>query len=337
MRGLLLKVLALVLVTATLAGVLVVIFYNLQYQPQHTYSALFTDVSGLTTGDDVRAAGVTVGRVSGVTLQPDDQALVTFTAADYVPMTQNTTLTVRYQDLIGDRYLEIDQPAAPSPALAQGAVIPASRTQPALSLDALFNGFQPLFQGLQPAQVNELSAELLSVMQGEGGTIDGLLASVGSLTSSVADRDQLIGDVITNLNAVLGTVATHDTKLSDFVVQLQRLVSGLAADRVAIGNSFGDIASVSGTLAGLLQNARPDISGTVAQAGRLAATLNSHAGELATDLQVIPQEDERIGRQGLYGSFFNFYICSVQLRFTGPTGQAVTTPVLASEEKRCQS
>jgi phospholipid/cholesterol/gamma-HCH transport system substrate-binding protein len=337
MRGLLVKVGALLLVTVLLAGALVVVFNNIQYQAQRTYRALFTNVSALTGGDDVRAAGVVVGRVNSVTLQPDNQALVTFTAATDVEMTQATTLTVRYADLLGNRFLEIDQPQAQAPALEASAVIPASRTQPALSLDALFNGFQPLFQGLQPAQVNELSAELISVMQGEGGTIDTLLSAIGSLTSTVADRNTLIGDVISNLNAVLGTVASHDSQLSDFVVQLQQLISGLAADRQTIGNSVGDIANVSGTLAGLLQNARPDISGTVAQVGRLATTLNSHSAQIAGDLQTIPQEDERIGRQGLYGSFFNFYLCSVTIRVTGPDGQPETLPTINSEASRCQS
>jgi phospholipid/cholesterol/gamma-HCH transport system substrate-binding protein len=120
-------------------------------------------------------------------------------------------------------------------------------------------------------------------------------------------------------------------------VRLQQLVSGLAADRTTIGNSFGDIANVSGNLAGLLSNARPDVSAVVAKTGKLATTMNAHSAEIYQDLQIIPQEDERIGRQGLYGSFFNFYLCSVTVRVTGPTGQVLSTPTLTSEEKRCQS
>ena len=152
MRGLLLKVLALVCATLALAAVLVAVFGNEQIQPEHTYRALFTNVSGLVTGDDVRASGVIVGRVQGVAIQPGtgNQVLVTFTAADEIPLTQDTTLTVRYADVIGNRYLEIGRPAAPSPALPANAVIPASQTHPALSLDALFNGFQPLFRDWSP-------------------------------------------------------------------------------------------------------------------------------------------------------------------------------------------
>lgn len=337
MRALLIKVLALVLVTAMMGAVLVVIFDNLQYQPQHTYRALFTDVSGLAAGADVQAAGVVVGRVDSLTLQPGNEVLVTFTASDAVPVTRATTLVVRYKDIVGNRYLEINQPTGPSAPLPASMVIPAAHTQPALSLDALFNGFQPLFQGLQPAQINQLSAELITVLQGEGGTIDSLLASIGSLTSTLANRDEVIGQVIDNLNSVLGTVSQHDNQLSALVVQLQQLISGLAADRGPIGDSFGRIADVAGTLAGLLNAARPDISGTVYQVNRLASLLNANAGKINSQLNAFPGYYQLLNREGLYGSFFNFYLCGVQVRFTGPTGAAVSTPFLDSEVQRCRS
>jgi phospholipid/cholesterol/gamma-HCH transport system substrate-binding protein len=334
MRGLLTKVIALVAVTAALAGMLVVVFDNVQIQPDHTYKALFTNVSGLAGSDDVDAAGVVVGRVESLALQKDNQVLVTFTTNTTVPMTKATTLTVRYKDVLGNRYLEINQPTVSASALTSADTIPTSQTQPALSLDALFNGFQPLFQGLQPEQINELSVELVDVLQGEGGTVDSLLTSIGSLTSSLADRDKLIDEVIDNLNTVLGAVSQHDTELNSLIVKLQQLISGLAADRNTIGNSFGDIANVSGTLAGLLQNDRPDIKGTINQADRLAAGLNQNSGTLQQQLTTIPEAYQAMSRQGLYGSFFNFYLCGIGIRVS----DSDTNPIMiTSEAQRCKS
>ncbi|MCL2581185.1 MAG: MCE family protein [Streptosporangiales bacterium] len=339
MRPLLFKVGAVMTACLALAALLVAVFDNLQVQPDHTYRARFADASGLADGDTVRVAGVTVGRVSSLTMvQPGNQVLVTFTASNAVQLTRDTTLAVRYADVLGNRFLEIDRPVAPAPRLAADTVIPASRTQPALSLDALFNGFQPLFAGLQPAQVNELTTELIRVLQGEGGTIDGLLESIGSLTSTIANRDQLIGQVIGNLNAVLGTVSARDAQLSDFISQLKRLISGLSADRYTIGNSITVIAGATGTIGGLLAQARPGVSGTVTQAGRLSALLNRNSGTINTDLgQVIPKADALMARQGLYGSFFNFYMCAVTIRLSGPSGQPADTPQVTSEAKRCHS
>jgi phospholipid/cholesterol/gamma-HCH transport system substrate-binding protein len=335
MRSLLIKVIAMVVVTVVMGGLLVVEFDNVQFQSQHTYRALFTNVSGLQTGSYVKAAGVDVGRVNALQLQKDNQILVTFTANNTVPVTKDSTLTVRYQDMLGNRYLEINKPTGQAPALTSSQTLPASQTQPALSLDALFNGFQPLFQGLQPAQINQLSAELVSVLQGEGGTIDTLLGTIGSLTNTLANRDQLIDQVIDNLNSVLGAVSQHDTQLDQLVVNLQHLITGLAADRNTIGNSFGDIADVSGTLADLLENARPDISGTVTKVGKLSTELNQDSAIINKQFVDIPEAYQVMSRQGLYGSFFNFYLCGMQVRLSGVNGP-ISTPMMNSEVQRCQ-
>lgn len=338
MRGLLLKVGATVAVCLALGGILAVVFGNVQIQSAHSYRAVFTDASGLAAGDDVRAAGVDVGRVDSLTMvQPGNRVLVTFTTSTAVPVTRDTSLTVRYANVIGDRFLAIDRPVVAGPPLPSGATIPASHTQPALSLDALFNGFRPLFAGLQPAQVNELTSELISVLQGEGGTIDSLLETVGSLTQTVANRDQLIGQVIGNLNAVLGTVSQHDTQLSSFITQLRTLISGLSADRYTIGTSITSIAAATGSIGGLLRDARPGVAGTVTQADRLATLLNHNSGTINGYLAAIPQATGLMARQGLYGSFFNFYLCSVTFRLTGQGGRPLSTPAITSEAKRCHS
>src|SRR3546814_19361494 len=78
--------------------------------------------------------------------------------------------------------------------------MPVDQTSPALDLDLLLGGFKPLLRSLDPQQVNDLSGALLQVLQGQGGTLVSLLGNTSSFTSTLADRDQLIGDVITNLN-----------------------------------------------------------------------------------------------------------------------------------------
>jgi len=95
-------------------------------------------------------------------------------------------------------------------------------------------------------------------------------------------------------------------------------------------------AFTAGNLASLLNTARPDIAGTVHQAGRLATSLNANAASLNTQLQEMPGQYRRLNREGLYGSFFNFYLCGVELRLTGPTGAPVSTPMFNSEVQRCQ-
>ena len=111
------------------------------------------------------------------------------------------------------------------------------------------------------------------MLQGEGGNINSLLAKTASLTSTLADRDAVIGRTIGNLNAVLATVDEHDAALKSLIDQLQRFVSGLAAD-ATIGASLTNINSVTAETADLLKVTRPAIEDDIASLRRLSAGLN---------------------------------------------------------------
>lgn len=131
---------------------------------------------------------------------------------------------MRYENLIGDRYLSLEQGAGSVRTLQPGQTIPLTRTQPALDVDALIGGFRPLFRALDPDQVNALSGELLKVFQGQGGTIASVLAQTSALTTTLAGRDELIGQVITNLNTVLGTFSTRDREFGHGLDSLTQMV-----------------------------------------------------------------------------------------------------------------
>ena len=192
-----------------------------------TYHAEFTNVTGLETGDFVRIAGVEVGKVKDVAIQPDATALVDFTADRSVVLTEGSRAVIRYDDLIGGRYLALEEGAGGTTRLKPGDTIPLARTSPALDLDALIGGFRPLFRALDPDQVNALSGQLIQALQGQGATISSFLAQTAALTNTLADRDQLIGQVITNLNIVLGSLGDQSDQFDKAVDALSELVQGL--------------------------------------------------------------------------------------------------------------
>ena len=192
------------------AYVLVTTITNAGYGEQLTYRAEFTDVAGLVEGDEVRIAGVRVGQVTGIGLAEEHRdrpvAEVELEVSADVPLPAAVEATIRYRNLVGQRYIALTEgEGSGGETLDEGAVIPLAQTTPALDLTVLFGGFQPLFQALSPADVNRLSFEIIQVFQGEGGTMESLLAHVGSLTNTLADRDHVIGSVIDNLTTVMGT------------------------------------------------------------------------------------------------------------------------------------
>src|SRR5690349_5327919 len=236
-------------ISLVVTTVLAMIMGHFGFGSTTQYKALFSSASLISKGDDVRVAGVTVGSVKNVKIYDRNHALVTFAVKSDVPLTTASHADIRFLNLVGARYMSISQGAPGAPRLAQGGTIPIDQTTPALDLTALFNGFQPLFSALDPQQINDLSMNLVKVLQGEGGTISELLSRTASLTNTLADRDQLIGDVITNLSAMLGTVDDHRRELSTLVVEMRGWLGGLARDRKTIGSSLQNISDLSGALA----------------------------------------------------------------------------------------
>jgi phospholipid/cholesterol/gamma-HCH transport system substrate-binding protein len=308
----LVKFLVFAAVTVLATGTLAATIANFQLGDRTSYRAMFTDVTGLSKGHEVRIAGVRVGTVDDIRVADDrNHALVTFDVASTSVLTQGTVATIKYRNLVGERYISLTQGPGGASPLAADATIPLERTHPALDLTVLFNGFKPLFAALSPKDVNELSGEIIQVLQGEGGSINSLLAHTASLTSTLADRDQVIGRTIDNLTTVLDTVAANADSFGSLLDQLQRFVSGLAADRTAIGESLTNINSVSAELADLLHADRPVIKQDIAQLGNLTATLNKPTNTKLFEqfIQRTPGKLRTITRTATYGSWFNFYLC----------------------------
>lgn len=334
----LVKLIIFALVTLVTFGTLAATIANISFGERSTYTAVFTDVTGLAKGQDVRIAGVRVGEITRIGIHKDrTSAVVDFRAAKTSVLTRGTIATIKYRNLVGERYLALSQGPGPATVLRDGDTMARDHTQSALDLTVLFNGFKPLFAALSPKDVNDLSAEIISVLQGEGGNINSLLTRTASLTSTLADRDQVIGRTVTNLNAVLGTVDAHDKALGDLLDQLQRFVSGLAGDRAAIGSSLTNINSVTAETADLLATGRPAIKSDVAHLGSLTTLLNKPANTAAFEkfLSTSPGKLEKLTRTATYGSWFNFYLCRFNGTVVLPDG-ATTSPSYAVTSARCK-
>ncbi len=299
----LVKFLAFALVTTMATVVLGLTIANAQSGDRTVYSARFEDVTGLQRGDDVRIAGVVVGSVKDIQLVDRRMAQVDFEMDSTVRMPGTTRAAVLYKNLIGQRFVGLSQdegpcdPAAPQ-ALAAGAVISEKCTRKPLNLTELFNGFQPLFEALDPEQVNTLANEIIQVLQGQGGTIDSLLSSTASLTKTLADKDQVIGELIDNLNGVLDTVTSRNDQLNDLVTSLRDLVSGLAEDREPIGNAIASIGDLAQTTGSLLEEGRPALQADIAALGDLADQLDQGEPIIEHYLQFAPYKLNKISRAG---------------------------------------
>ena len=321
----LVKLLVFVVVTSLATTVLVVTIGNLGFGSSREYRAEFTDATGVNKGDDIRVAGVRVGTVGDVEIIDRTRALITFSVDEGTAVNGGTNAAIRYRNLVGQRYISLTQEVGDTARLPAGSTIPVSRTKPALDLTVLFNGFKPLFQALSPEDVNQLSYELIQVFQGEGGTLEGLLAHTASVTSTLADRDEVIGELIDNLSLVLDHVADRDKQLTRLIRSFRTLVGGLKKDRNAILGSLEEVSALSVETASLVDGIREPIVKDIKELRAVAGSIDKNKAELDRALQVLPIKLNKIGRTAIYGSFFNFYLCEFQGRVNLPRN--VSLPV----------
>lgn len=314
---------------------MVAVFGQMRFANAHQYRAEFVSVSGLESGNFVRVAGVEVGKVTNIGIKDNTTAVVEFEAADSVVLTEGTKAVVRYQNLTGERYLALQEGTGGVKVLPPGATIPIARTAGALDLDALIGGFKPLFRALNPDQINALSGQLVRALQGEGPSISAFLAQTATFTNTLADRDELIGQVITNLNDVLGSVSQQSKQVDSAVTSLTQLVDTLSAKRTDVADSLAHVNASAATLADLLLQARPPLSKVVNEADRTAGIVVADHDYFTQMLDGLLPSYKALARQGLYGDFFSAYMCEGVLKLNGKGGQPVYIRIFNQTSGRC--
>jgi phospholipid/cholesterol/gamma-HCH transport system substrate-binding protein len=299
---------------AVAAGLLLMLLVNTMVNglggDSRTYDAMFADVSGLRVGDDVKVAGVRVGRVESIEVD-GDAARIEFVLTEKQPLLDTTAIVMRYQNLLGQRYLALVQGEERGDELKDGATIPLDRTNPGFDLTELLNGFRPLFEVLKPEDVNQLATSLVQVLQGEGGTVESLLQQTARLTNFIADRDDVIGDVLTNLTPVLENLAGQGTELKGTVEELRGLMTGLARDRKSIGRSIDGVSQLVGATSDLLREARVPAVRTIERFRTVAHMLATSREELNAALRSFGTTFEGLGRSASYENAVNVYLCSM--------------------------
>src|SRR3954452_1566013 len=322
----LLKVSIFAVVMLMVAAFLVVVFGEFRFASDKSYHATLTDASRLKAGQDVRISGVPVGSVNKISLNPDNTVDVTFDINKRYQLYSSTRAAVRYENVVGDRYLEITAGPGELRKIPPGSTIPRENTQPALDLDALLGGLKPVLKGLDGAKINEVSNAVLELLQGQGGALSSLLSNTSAFTQNLAARDQLIGDVINNLNTVLGTVDEKGAQFDASVDQLQKLVTGLAEGRDPIAGAFPPLASAENDLTDMLAKSRRPVQGVIENVRPMADRMDVRKADINKVVEPLAENYLRVNAIGAYGSFFNIFYCSTRLKINEPAGSDILVP-----------
>lgn len=298
--------------------------------PTKTYTALFTDASGLHEGDDVRVAGVRVGRVDSVTLD-GTLARVSFRVQEDQLVFGNTKASITYQNVIGQRYLGLSLGNFDDPrVLGDGDEIPPSRTEPSFDISALLNGFEPLFSVLDPDQVDNITGALITALQGDTGSVAALVAQTSTLAETLAGPDRVLGDIIVNLDGVVGSLAEQRGDLDTVIAQSHSILASLAARRGELTDQLARIGVVAGRVATLADQAQPEVDQILSREPGFVDHFLANKDSFGSFAFNLPPMLKGLARVSQEGSYLNTYLCNFNVTLV-PALSAVIPAVVAGQ------
>ncbi len=308
-----------VIVTTWLAAII----GNLQFfKSPYEITAEFTDATGVLNGDVVKAAGVTVGRVSTIEIQ-DGVAVVKMTIHEEVELPDNLDAEIRFRNLVGQRMVTlVANDDVPSTGLMEeGDIIPLDRTSPAFDLSALFNGLRPLIRSTDPADINLVSRELVQALKGRSADVEGFLANISELAATLATKDEQIATMLDSLNIVTADLAGRDQQLQTTLGALNSFMGDLAASKDDLAVALQTLDNAATRFGRIIERRDSDIQAELADLATIFDAVNDKRAQLRKAIKALPGFTIGVKRVSNYGQWGNIHLIDVCRDDSGTCGR----------------
>ncbi|QXC61953.1 MCE family protein [Aquihabitans sp. G128] len=325
----LVKVTVYSLVCLAVLGALVARIGNIDFFADKTsYQAVLPDVTGLLVNDEVKVAGVAVGKVTKISVQRG-KAVVSFEVKPSVKLRSSTEVGVRWRNVLGQKYLYL-YPGTSGKALEPGDRLPEGQTVKSADVGEFLNSVGPILRAIDPAKANAFIRALNEALDGNEDKVRSLLSSTANIATDLGGSDQQIGDLIGNLDKVVGKLADRDDDLNTAVTRFQKLSGTLAANNDDLQTLVERFAAVQGKLDTLVSENRTDLDSTIDDLGTIAAVLHDHREDLDTALATLPAGLRPYDDVSSYGQWFQIRVVVTCLANQGVCAQEGLTSDLLS-------
>lgn len=256
-------------------------------EPEDGYElvASFDDVAGLYGGDDVRLAGIPIGRVSDVDVV-DGAAQVRFVVESDVEVPADSTVAVRWRNLIGQRFLSIE-PGSASTMLGDGDTV--AESDDVVDLGRVVNQLSPLAQAVGPEQVNRILTALVTAFEGNEGNYDALLADLGSLSDVLAEREDQLGQMLADYDTVTTAIASRDDQIAAMATNLASITGTLNATDDLISTALTEFAAFADGTETLLARSEEDLGAVLENVAALTGTVLGDLDLVEQAIQTMPE------------------------------------------------
>lgn len=252
--------------------------------PTYDLVAQFDDASGLRENDEVRLAGIRVGRVSTVGVE-DGRAVVTFSVHRDVGVPVDSTVAVRWRNLIGQRFLGLT-PGSEDRMLTDGDTVELTRD--VVDLGQLVNRLAPLARAVGPEQVNRVLTALVAAFEGNESTYDTMIADLGSLTALLADRDQVLSQMLADYGTISDAIAARDEQIAAMVTNATRIAETLDTTDALVERALIEFAEVSTGTSQLLERTTDDVGRVIDELVALTGTAVSSLDTVEQAIRTLP-------------------------------------------------
>jgi phospholipid/cholesterol/gamma-HCH transport system substrate-binding protein len=275
------------LVCAGFTSWLVIVMGNVSFEARETYAAEFEDVQGLLVGDDVKIAGVTLGRVEDIDHLPGGTAEVTFTVRDGVELPADSEVVVRWRDVLGLRFLYVE-PGADQATVAAGHTFPVDQTRAPADLGSLLQRLTPFIQALDPDLQNDILEAFAEGLVGQEEEVRSIIERGADLTASIASRDEQIESLLVDAATTLEAYAAREEELRGLLDSFSEVSSTLAERNDEIEAAIVGLADGQEELRRFIEANEGEIHATIDALEDLTDVTSEHRDDLEATLTTSP-------------------------------------------------
>jgi phospholipid/cholesterol/gamma-HCH transport system substrate-binding protein len=280
------------------------------------YTAYFAEAAGLTAGNEVRVAGVTVGHVTGVSLAGNKVA-VTFTVKG-TWIGNDSTAAIKIKTLLGDKYLAVDPlgTAAQNPSQP----IPLSRTTSPYDVTQAFGGVSQQISQINTQQLAKSLETLSAAFATTPPYVRKALTGLASLSSSIASRNAEVTNLLAGTRKVTGTVAAQDARFQALLGDGNLLLSMLRQRQAAIHSLLAGTQALAAQLSGLVSDDQARLGPALSALDQVTTVLEANQANLKRALALAGPYYRLLTNAVGNGRWFDTYICGLVPKSYLPPG-----------------
>jgi phospholipid/cholesterol/gamma-HCH transport system substrate-binding protein len=281
----------------------------------YSVQGVFSDAAGIRAGDDVRVAGVKVGRVTGVRAdRRHGHVLVDFVVRDDVELSRDSTAEVALQTLLGTKFLRLSGPVrapylrdAPTP----DRVIPIERTKTPFDVFELTKIGTRSIEATDTEKLNRFITDLADVSGGKHDQIAQLLTSITTVSDAITTRDEQLDQLLHRADQLSATLDEKDQTLVGLIDQSQAVLDLVARRRNDIGRALGDGATTVEQLSSIVQAHKTQIDLILETLHPTVDILDRRSGDIDRSLSWIGSGALGLSLATAHGPWEDIYIRSI--------------------------